>query len=214
LSSTRQRIRPRSWRSLSIEQHRAKGAPRTRLLLTCGPQHSRFHANPHGTRRPRVRTLAELRTPGCESLRAIAAGLDERGIPAARVGKWPAVQVSRLLGPAGIPFGGSGVTWPQHETSLCCCRDRSVRSGGSRRVRYQMKRILAVIFIVGFVYVDHISGPLLPNVWYCILGAGKYTATPDSNTCEHQSLWTGWTRNDTIDKLNKLIKDWEEKENR
>ena len=132
--------------------------------------------------------IKELQAAGFESLRAIAAGLKERGIPAARVGKWPAVQVSRLLGPAGIPFGGSGVTWPQHETSLCCCRDRSVRSGGSRRVRHQMKRILAVIFIVGFVYVDHISGPLLPNVWYCILGAGKYTATPDSNTCERAGL--------------------------
>ena len=44
---------------------------------------------------------------GCESLRAIAAGLEERGIPAARGGKWSAVQVARLLGAAGIPFGGS-----------------------------------------------------------------------------------------------------------
>jgi hypothetical protein len=32
-----------------------------------------------------------------ESLRAIAAGLEERGIPAACGGKWSAVQVSRLL---------------------------------------------------------------------------------------------------------------------
>jgi len=40
-------------------------------------------------------------------LRAIAAGLEERGIPAARGGKWSAVQVARLLGAAGIPFGGS-----------------------------------------------------------------------------------------------------------
>jgi hypothetical protein len=40
-------------------------------------------------------------------LRAIAAGLNERGIPAARDGKWSAVQVARLLGVAGIPFGGS-----------------------------------------------------------------------------------------------------------
>jgi len=29
--------------------------------------------------------------PGCESLRAIAAGLEERGIPTARGGKWSAV---------------------------------------------------------------------------------------------------------------------------
>jgi len=33
-----------------------------------------------------------------ESLRAIAAGLDERGIPAARGGGWSAVQVARLEG--------------------------------------------------------------------------------------------------------------------
>jgi len=31
-------------------------------------------------------TLKELQAAGCESLRAIAAGLDERGIPAARAG--------------------------------------------------------------------------------------------------------------------------------
>ena len=48
-----------------------------------------------------------LQAAGFESLRAIAAGLDERGIPAARGGKWSAVQVARLLGAAGLPFGGS-----------------------------------------------------------------------------------------------------------
>ena len=41
------------------------------------------------------------------SLRAIAAGLEERGIPAARGGKWSAVQVSRLL-EAAVPFDASG----------------------------------------------------------------------------------------------------------
>jgi hypothetical protein len=46
-----------------------------------------------------------------------------------------------------------------------------------------MKRILVVLFIAGFVYVDHISGPLLPNDWYCILRAG--TVSPESYTCEH-----------------------------
>jgi hypothetical protein len=51
--------------------------------------------------------VKELHAAGCESLRAIAAGLDERGIPAARGGKWSAVQVARLLGATGIPFGGS-----------------------------------------------------------------------------------------------------------
>jgi len=36
----------------------------------------------------------------------IAAGLEERGIPAARGGKWSAVQVMRLL-EAGRPFDAS-----------------------------------------------------------------------------------------------------------
>jgi DNA invertase Pin-like site-specific DNA recombinase len=42
--------------------------------------------------------VKELQAAGCESLRAIAAGLDARGIPTARGGNWSAVQVSRLLG--------------------------------------------------------------------------------------------------------------------
>jgi DNA invertase Pin-like site-specific DNA recombinase len=42
-------------------------------------------------------TIKELQASGCESLRAIAAGLEERGIPAARGGKWSAVQVARLI---------------------------------------------------------------------------------------------------------------------
>jgi hypothetical protein len=39
-------------------------------------------------------------------LRAIAEGLEDRGIPAARGGKWSAVQVGRLLDRAGLsrPF--------------------------------------------------------------------------------------------------------------
>src|SRR5215469_10603747 len=47
-------------------------------------------------------TIKELQAAGCESLRAIAAGLEERGIPAARGGTWSAVQVMRLL-EAGRP---------------------------------------------------------------------------------------------------------------
>jgi Recombinase len=53
-------------------------------------------------------TIQELQAGGCESLRAIAAGLEERGIPAARGGKWSAVQVSRLLEAARSPFVGGG----------------------------------------------------------------------------------------------------------
>jgi Recombinase len=51
--------------------------------------------------------IQELRAAGCKSLRAIAAGLEERGIPAARGGKWSAVQVARLLEAAGSPFAAS-----------------------------------------------------------------------------------------------------------
>ena len=42
-------------------------------------------------------TIAELQAAGATSLRAIAGGLNERGIPTARGGKWSAVQVSRVL---------------------------------------------------------------------------------------------------------------------
>ena len=52
-------------------------------------------------------TIQELQAAGCESLRAIAAGLEERGIPAARSGKWSAVQVARLLEAAAVPFDAS-----------------------------------------------------------------------------------------------------------
>jgi DNA invertase Pin-like site-specific DNA recombinase len=52
-------------------------------------------------------TIKELQASGAVALRAIAAGLDERGIPAARGGKWSAVQVMRLLDAAAIPFGAS-----------------------------------------------------------------------------------------------------------
>lgn len=42
--------------------------------------------------------IAELQAGGCESLRAIAAGLNERGIPTARgEGEWSAVQVARVI---------------------------------------------------------------------------------------------------------------------
>ena len=41
--------------------------------------------------------MAELQAGGATSLRAIAARLNERGIPTARGGKWSAVQVLRVL---------------------------------------------------------------------------------------------------------------------
>ena len=52
-------------------------------------------------------TIQELQAAGCNSLRAIAAGLEERGIPAPRGGNWSAVQVARLLEAAAVPFRAS-----------------------------------------------------------------------------------------------------------
>jgi len=52
--------------------------------------------------------VTELQAAGATSLRAIAAGLKERGIPAARGGKWSAVQVMRLL-ESGRPFDSASV---------------------------------------------------------------------------------------------------------
>jgi DNA invertase Pin-like site-specific DNA recombinase len=48
--------------------------------------------------------IAELQAAGITSLRAIAAGLEQRGVPTARGGKWSSVQVMRLL-EATSPFG-------------------------------------------------------------------------------------------------------------
>ena len=42
-------------------------------------------------------TIQELHAGGCESLRAIEAGLEERGIPTARGGEWNAAQVANVL---------------------------------------------------------------------------------------------------------------------
>ncbi len=41
--------------------------------------------------------IKELQAAGAISLRAIAAGLNERGIPTIWGGKWTAVQVGRIL---------------------------------------------------------------------------------------------------------------------
>lgn len=41
--------------------------------------------------------IAAIRADGAQSLREIAAGLNERGIPTARGGEWSAVQVMRVL---------------------------------------------------------------------------------------------------------------------
>jgi DNA invertase Pin-like site-specific DNA recombinase len=48
--------------------------------------------------------VKELEAAGAVTLRAIAAGLDERGIPAARGGAWSANQIARLLKNIASPF--------------------------------------------------------------------------------------------------------------
>jgi DNA invertase Pin-like site-specific DNA recombinase len=58
----------------------------------------------HNRARDLAPTIKELQTAGAVSLRAIAAGLDERGIPAARGGQWSANQVARLLEIISNPF--------------------------------------------------------------------------------------------------------------
>jgi Recombinase len=42
-------------------------------------------------------TIKDLQASGCESLRSIAEGLNEKGISTAHGGEWTAVQVSRVL---------------------------------------------------------------------------------------------------------------------
>ena len=63
-------------------------------------------------------TIQELQAAGCASLRAIAAGLEQRGIPAPRGGNWSAVQVARLLEAASIPFGASAGAAEETSKSL------------------------------------------------------------------------------------------------
>jgi len=53
--------------------------------------------------------IKELQATGAESLWAIAAGLDQRGVPAARGGTWSATQVARVLEIIG-PFGNAGAS--------------------------------------------------------------------------------------------------------
>jgi DNA invertase Pin-like site-specific DNA recombinase len=54
-------------------------------------------------------TITELQAGGATSLRAIAAGLNERGIPTARGGEWTATQVMRVMERLG-PLAGAGVS--------------------------------------------------------------------------------------------------------
>ena len=71
------------------------GQPRGELTWNFDPALA-FDAD--GRARNRTLDLApaiqKLQAAGCASLRAIAAGLEERGIPAPRGGKWSAVQVA------------------------------------------------------------------------------------------------------------------------
>ena len=47
--------------------------------------------------------IADVQASGASSLRQIAAGLNQRGIPTARGGAWSAVQVRRVLERRGPP---------------------------------------------------------------------------------------------------------------
>jgi Recombinase len=68
-------------------------------------------------------TVKELQVAGCESLGALAAGLNERGIPAARGGKWSAVQVMRLLEAASPrPFDAGVVVAGVKASNVCSSR--------------------------------------------------------------------------------------------
>jgi DNA invertase Pin-like site-specific DNA recombinase len=62
----------------------------------------------------RARDLApivkELQASGAVTLRAIATGLDQRGIPAARGGTWSPTQVQRLLEIIASPFANAGAS--------------------------------------------------------------------------------------------------------
>jgi DNA invertase Pin-like site-specific DNA recombinase len=49
-------------------------------------------------------TIKELQATGAQSLRALAAGLDERGIPAARGGKWSSSAGDAIAGDHRQPF--------------------------------------------------------------------------------------------------------------
>jgi hypothetical protein len=64
-----------------------------------------LHKSVQFSHRPRLaetpniirRVIADLRTQGCTSLSAIAAGLNDKGIKAPRGGEWRAGQVRQML---------------------------------------------------------------------------------------------------------------------
>ena len=72
------------------------------------------HERPGGRPYRRERAIGHLPFRNCRRLDVSPCGplqraSEERGIPAARGGKWSAVQVSRLLEAAGSPFEASAV---------------------------------------------------------------------------------------------------------
>ncbi len=52
-------------------------------------------------------SIAELRARGARTLRGLATGLNDRGVPAARGGQWSAAQVQRVLRLIGVAPGDS-----------------------------------------------------------------------------------------------------------
>jgi hypothetical protein len=69
-------------------------------LFICG-RHFPFPCSKQETRARRAEDIApivvDLKASGAASLRQLAAGLNDRGIPTARGGIWSAVQVMRVI---------------------------------------------------------------------------------------------------------------------
>jgi DNA invertase Pin-like site-specific DNA recombinase len=106
---------------ISARTKAALAAAKRRGVKLGGDRGARLTARARAAGRAAVQTRArsraldlapiiqELQAAGYQSLRAVAAGLEERGIPAPRGGGWSAVQVARLLEAATVPFVGASV---------------------------------------------------------------------------------------------------------
>jgi hypothetical protein len=79
------------------------------VVAAAGILQSALQARAHSRAIDLAPTIKELQAAGCESLPAIAAGLEGRGIPAARGGKWSAVQGRDLLKATRSPFRQSAM---------------------------------------------------------------------------------------------------------
>jgi DNA invertase Pin-like site-specific DNA recombinase len=112
---------PRYWSLVGImamvaDEERRMISARTKAALAAakrrgvklGGDHARLTAKQRaaGAARSTGPGAKDIQASGATTLRAIADGLDDRGIPAARGGSWSATQVMRLLERIG-PFDAS-----------------------------------------------------------------------------------------------------------